>query len=377
MNMAVSIKEISGKKALKEYIKFSIRLYKDSPYFVPPLIGEEVCTLSPKVNPAFDFCEAVYYMAYRDDKPVGRIAGIINRKANEKNGEKYARFGFVDFIDDEEVCRELFNAVENWARSKGMTAIQGPLGFTDMDPEGMLIEGFDQVGTMATIYNYPYYPEYITKLGYEKEIDWVEFKIYIPDAIPEKHQRISDIVRKKYNLKILKFSKTKDLIQGYGKKIFNLINEAYADLYGYSALSQKQIDYYIKMYISVLRLDNVTLITDQDDELVGVGVAVPSMAKALQKSKGKMFPTGFYHLLRALKGQNDVVDLLLVAVRPDYQNKGVNALLFSDLIPVFVKNKYKYAESNPELEINGKVQSQWQYFNYEQHKRRRAFIKQL
>lgn len=377
MNMAVSIKEISGKKALKEYIKFSIRLYKDSPYFVPPLIGEEVCTLSSKVNPAFDFCEAVYYMAYREGKPVGRIAGIINRKANEKNGEKYARFGFVDFIDDEEVCRELFNAVENWARSKGMTAIQGPLGFTDMDPEGMLIEGFDQVGTMATIYNYPYYPEHIAKLGYEKEIDWVEFKIYIPDAIPEKHQRISDIVRKKYNLKILKFSKTKDLVQGYGKKIFNLINEAYADLYGYSALSQKQIDYYIKMYISVLRLDNVTLIADQDDELVGVGIAVPSMAKALQKSKGKMFPTGFYHLLRALKGRNDVVDLLLVAVRPDYQNKGVNALLFSDLIPVFVKNKYKYAESNPELEINGKVQSQWQYFNYEQHKRRRAFIKQL
>lgn len=375
--MAVSIKEISGKKALKEYIKFSIRLYKDSPYFVPPLIGEEVCTLSSKVNPAFDFCEAVYYMAYREGKPVGRIAGIINRKANEKNGEKYARFGFVDFIDDEEVCRELFNAVENWARSKGMTAIQGPLGFTDMDPEGMLIEGFDQVGTMATIYNYPYYPEHIAKLGYEKEIDWVEFKIYIPDAIPEKHQRISDIVRKKYNLKILKFSKTKDLVQGYGKKIFNLINEAYADLYGYSALSQKQIDYYIKMYISVLRLDNVTLIADQDDELVGVGIAVPSMAKALQKSKGKMFPTGFYHLLRALKGRNDVVDLLLVAVRPDYQNKGVNALLFSDLIPVFVKNKYKYAESNPELEINGKVQSQWQYFNYEQHKRRRAFIKQL
>lgn len=375
--MAVSIKEISGKKALKEYIKFSIRLYKDSPYFVPPLIGEEVCTLSSKVNPAFDFCEAVYYMAYREGKPVGRIAGIINRKANEKNGEKYARFGFVDFIDDEEVCRELFNAVENWARSKGMTAIQGPLGFTDMDPEGMLIEGFDQVGTMATIYNYPYYPEHIAKLGYEKEIDWVEFKIYIPDAIPEKHQRISDIVRKKYNLKILKFSKTKDLVQGYGKKIFNLINEAYADLYGYSALSQRQIDYYIKMYISVLRLDNVTLIADQDDELVGVGIAVPSMAKALQKSKGKMFPAGFYHLLRALKGQNDVVDLLLVAVRPDYQNKGVNALLFSDLIPVFVKNKYKYAESNPELEINGKVQSQWQYFNYEQHKRRRAFIKQL
>lgn len=375
--MAVFVKEISGKKELKKFIQFSIELYKGSSCFVPPLIDEEVCTLSPKSNPAFDFCEAVYYMAYRDNKPVGRIAGIINHQVNEKNGEKHARFGFVDFIDDPEVSQALFEAVEQWARSKGMTAIQGPLGFTDMDPEGMLIEGFDQIGTMATIYNYPYYPEHMTKLGYQKEIDWVEFKIYIPDAIPEKHQRISDIVQKKYNLKVLKFSKTKALIQGYGQKIFELVNHAYADLYGYSALTQRQMDYYIKMYISMLRLDNVALIADPDNELVGVGIAVPSMARALQKSKGKLFPTGFYHLLKALKGQNDVVDLLLVAVRPDYQNKGVNALLFSDLIPIFIQNGYKYAESNPELEINGKVQSQWQYFDYEQHKRRRAFIKTL
>ena len=375
--MAVFVKEISGKKELKKFIQFSIELYKGSSCFVPPLIDEEVCTLSPKTNPAFDFCEAVYYMAYRDDKPVGRIAGIINHQVNEKNGEMHARFGFVDFIDDPVVSQALFEAVEQWARSKGMTAIQGPLGFTDMDPEGMLIEGFDQIGTMATIYNYPYYPEHMTRLGYQKEIDWVEFKIYIPDAIPEKHQRISDIVQKKYNLKVLKFTKTKALIQGYGQKIFELVNHAYAELYGYSALTQRQMDYYIKMYISMLRLDNVTLIADPDNELVGVGIAVPSMARALQKSKGKLFPTGFYHLLKALKGQNDVVDLLLVAVRPDYQNKGVNALLFSDLIPVFIRNGYKYAESNPELEINGKVQSQWQYFDYEQHKRRRAFIKAL
>ncbi len=375
--MAVTIKEISGKKALKEYIKFSIQLYKDSPYFVPPLIGEESCTLSAKVNPAFEFCEAVYYMAYRNNVPVGRIAGIINNKVNEKNGTLHARFGFVDFIDDEEVSNKLFQAVENWARSKGMTAVQGPLGFTDMDPEGMLIEGFDQPGTMATIYNYPYYPEHMLRLGYEKEIDWVEFKIHIPEAIPEKHQRISDIVQKKYNLKILKFTKTKDLIQGYGQKIFELINESYAELYGYSALSQKQMDYYIKMYISMLRLDNVTLIANEQNELVGVGIAIPSMTQALRKSGGKLFPTGFYHLLKALKGKNDVVDLMLIAVRPDYQNKGANALLFSDLIPVFIKNGYKYAESNPELEINGKVQSQWQYFEYEQHKRRRAFVKHL
>ena len=374
--MSVEIKEVTGKKELKRFVKFNIDLYKGNPYHVPGLIEEEMMTLDKEKNPAFEVCEAIYFLAYRDGKVVGRIAGMINRPSNEVWGQKRARFGFVDFIDDDEVVDALFAAVERWARSKGMEEIHGPMGFTDMDHEGMLIEGFDQIGTMATIYNYPYYPKQVERIGYTKDQDWHEFKIYIPDEVPEKHLRIGEIVKRKYGLKVMKFKKAKELLP-YAHQVFHTLNAAFAPLYGFAPLTERQIDYYIKMYISMLRLDNVTLIADPDNELVGVGIAVPSMARALQKSKGKLFPTGFYHLLKALKGQNDVVDLLLVAVRPDYQNKGVNALLFSDLIPVFIRNGYKYAESNPELEINGKVQSQWQYFDYEQHKRRRAFIKAL
>lgn len=375
--MEITIREISGKKALKKYVQFNIDLYKENPYAVPPLIFDEVGTLSPDKNPAFEFCESVYYMAYDEEKPVGRIAGIINHKVNEKCGKKGARFGFVDFIDNTEVSSALFNAVEKWAREKGMEEIIGPLGFTDMDPEGLLIEGYDQPGTMVAIYNYPYYVNHITRLGYEKDNDWVEFKIYVPEEIPVKHKRISDIVQAKYKLKVLKYNSIKKIVKDYGRKIFELINQAYADLYGYSALSEKQIDYYVKMYVPMVRLENVSLIVNEKEELVGVGIAIPSMTKALQKAKGKLFPFGFIHILKALRGKNDVVDLLLVALRPDYQNTGANALLFSDLIPVFIKNGYKYAESNPELEENGKVQSQWQYFENVQHKRRRAYKKRL
>ena len=376
--MSITIKEISGTRELKKFTKFSIDLYEGNEYYVPSLVLDEVGTLDSKANPAFEFCESVYYMAYKDGKPVGRIAGIINHQVNKKSGEKCARFGFVDFIDDEEVSQVLFQAVESWAKSKGMTAVNGPLGFTDMDPEGLLVEGFDQVGTMASIYNYPYYVRHIENLGYQKAVDWVEYKIKVPEGVPEKHQRISDIVQRKYNLRIVKFKKTSEVYKGnYGQRIFDLINSAYADLYGYSTLSQRQIDHYVKMYIPVLRLENVTLIVDEKDDLVAVGIAIPSMSKALQKSRGRLFPFGFIHLLKALKGKNDVVDLLLVAVRPDYQSKGVNALLFSDLIPVFIRNGYKYAESNPELEMNEKVQSQWQYFERKQHKRRRAYTKKI
>ena len=375
--MEITIREISGKKALKKYVQFNIDLYKENPYAVPPLIFDEVGTLSPDKNPAFEFCESVYYMAYDEEKPVGRIAGIINHKVNEKCGKKSARFGFVDFIDNTEVSSALFNAVEKWAHEKGMEEIVGPLGFTDMDPEGLLIEGYDQPGTMVAIYNYPYYVNHITRLGYEKDNDWVEFKIYVPEEIPVKHKRISDIVQAKYKLKVLKYNSIKKIVKDYGRKIFELINQAYADLYGYSALSEKQIDYYVKMYVPMVRLENVSLIVNEKEELVGVGIAIPSMTKALQKAKGKLFPFGFIHILKALRGKNDVVDLLLVALRPDYQNTGANALLFSDLIPVFIKNGYKYAESNPELEENGKVQSQWQYFENVQHKRRRAYKKRL
>ncbi len=376
--MPITIKEIVGKSDLKKFVKFPIDLYKGNDCFVPPLIADDMGTLNAKSNPAFEFCESVCYMAYRDGKPVGRIAGIINKQVNEKSGEKDARFGFVDFIDDPKVSKALFDAVEKWARAKGMTSIHGPLGFTDMDAEGMLIEGFDQLGTKATIYNYPYYPKHMEAMGYEKAVDWVEYKIMIPEGIPEKHQRISDIVQRKYNLKVLKFKSAKEIMKGnYGQRIFELINAAYADLFGYSTLTQKQIDYYVNMYIPLLRLENVTAVVDENNDLIAVGIAIPSLARALQKAKGKLFPFGFIPLLKALKGKNNVVDLLLVAVRPDYQSKGVNALLFSDLIPIFNQNGYEYAESNPELELNEKVQSQWQYFERQQHKRRRAFAKKL
>jgi len=344
---------------------------------VPSLISYITGTFNPKENPAYEFCESICYMAYRDGKPVGRIAGIINHCLNERTGEKEARFGFVDFIDDKDVSSVLFKFVEDWARRKGMTSMHGPLGFSDMDPEGMLVDGFDQMGTSVTIYNYPYYVDHIESLGYEKESDWVEFKIQIPKEVREKHQRITDIVKRKYNLRVIKYTDANKLIKDYGQKIFELINVAYNDLYGYCPLSQRQIDYYIKMYIPMIRLENVPLIVDENDELIGVGITLPSLVKALRKSRGRMFPFGFIHLLKALKCKNDVVEMLLVAVRPDYQSKGVNALLFADLIPVFNANGYTYAESNPELEDNNKVQAQWQYFEREQHRRRRAYCKKL
>ena len=374
----IEIKQIEPTKAnLTKFTQFQIDLYDGNPYFVPPLVSDDVATLLPEENPAFDFCESAYFMAYRDGKPVGRIAAIINRQVNEKSKSKDARFGFIDFIDDHEVSGALLKAAENWAKKKGMTKLIGPLGFTDLDHEGMLVSGFEELSTMATIYNYPYYSEHLEKHGYKKESDWIEFLMEVPDEIPEKYNRIAEIVKKKYKLKVLKYTSRKRIKKEYGHALFHLINDAYKDLYEYSMLTERQIDYYINVYLNLLNLDLVTLIVDENGKLVGVGISMPSMSRALQKSKGKFFPFGWYHLLKGLKGKNDRVDLLLVAVHPDYQNKGVNALLFQDLIPYYQKYGYKYAESNPELESNAKVQSQWEYFTTRQHRRRRSYAKKL
>lgn len=374
----IEIKTIEPtKENLKRFTQYQIDLYDGNPYYVPPLISDDVATLSPSVNPAFDFCDSVYYMAYRDGKPVGRIAGIINRQVNETHNSHTARFGFIDFINDPDVSEALLTKVEEWARSKGMKKIIGPLGFTDLDHEGMLVEGFEELSTMATIYNYPYYPEHLERLGYRKESDWVEFVMDVPEAIPDKYNRIAEIVKKKFGLKVLKYKNRKRIKNEYGRALFHLINDAYDGLYEYSRLSERQIDYYINIYLGLLDLNLVTLIVDKDEQLVGVGISMPSMSRALQKSKGKLFPWGWWHLLKGLKGKNDRVDLLLVAVKPEYQNKGVNALLFQDLIPYYIKNGYKYAESNPEMETNAKVQGQWEYFSHRQHRRRRSFYKNL
>lgn len=372
--MAVEIKVIpKDRKSLRKFVQFGIDLYKGNDCYVPPLVSDDVATLSPEKNPAFDFCEAEYFMAFRDGKPVGRIAAIIHRISNEEHGKKEMRFGFVDFIDDEEVSRALFDAAAGWGKAKGMESMIGPLGFSDMDYEGMLVEGFDELSTMATIYNYPYYPRHMERMGFEKKADWVEFSMKVPDAIPDKHVRIAEIVKQKYGLKVVKYNDRKKAVAEIGRPLFELINESYKELFEFTQLTNRQIDHYVDIYIRLLRLDLLTVIKDADDNLVGVGVALPSLSRALQKSRGKMLPFGWWHLMRAMYfNVTDTVDLLLVAVKPEYQSKGVNALLFTDLIPYFQKYKFKYAESNPELELNQKVQAQWQYFETRQHKRRRA-----
>lgn len=372
--MSVNIVSIAPTaKELKKYVRFGIDLYKGNPYYVPPLIFDEVNELRPEKNPSSEFCESQSFMAYRDGKPVGRVTAIINRRYNEKTGEKVARFGYVDFIDDAEVVDALFETVKAWGRERGMTTLVGPLGFSDMDKEGMLIEGFEEMGTMATIYNHPYYPGHMERMGFEKEADWIEFRIKVPEGIPEKMHRIADIVSRKFGLHIVDIVSRKWVKETYGQAIFDLINEAYKDLYGYTQLTERQINYYIDMYLGILRLEDVCLIADSDDKLIGLGISMPSMSRALQKGRGRLFPFGWYHLLRAVRGHSDVVDLLLVAISPEYQGKGVNALLFDKLIPAYNKNGYKFAESNVELEGNENVQKQWEYFERRQHRRRRAW----
>jgi GNAT superfamily N-acetyltransferase len=368
---------VTSKSALRQFVKFNIELYEGNPYHVPGLISDELMTLDRDKNPAFEFCEAIYFLAYKEDKIVGRIGGLINHRANDIWQQQYARFGFLDFTDDEEVSKALFEAVERWAVQKGMVGIQGPLGFTDLDHEGLLVWGFDKVGTMATAYNFPYYQEHIAKLGYVKEQDWQEFHIQIPKEIPEKHKRIAEIALKRNGLKVMKFKHTRE-IWPYAKKIFQLVNDAYKPIYGYSELSPKQIDYYIKMYIPMLRLDFITVITrESDDAVVGLGLTLPSLSQSLKKAKGRLFPTGWYHLMKSMYGKSEIVDLYIMGVLPEYQNKGVNAIIFYDLIPIFNKAGIRYAESNPELEINRKMQSQWEDFDAKHVRTRRAFIKQL
>ncbi len=375
---SIIIKKVANRKELRTFIRFNYELYKDNPYSVPDLYSDMVHTFSEK-NAASEFCEAAYFLAYKDGKLAGRVAAIINRRANEIWHKKSVRFGWIDFVDDSEVSAVLLKTVEDWGKARGMDTIEGPLGFTDMDAEGMLVEGFDQLSTMATIYNYPYYPKHLEALGFEKATDWVEFKMEVPDEVPRKIHRIADIVRQKYGLHVKKLKNMKEIREkNYGQKIFDLINEAYAPLFGYSQMTQGQIDQYVNMYLPIIDLRMVTLIEDAQNELIGVGISMPSLSRALQKAHGKYFPFGWFHLLKALFIKRPkILDLLLVAIKPEYQSKGVNALLFDDLIPIYIKLGFKYGESNPELEENSKVQNQWQYFHTEQHKRRRCFIKKI
>lgn len=377
--MSVTITKVNSKDELKKFIQFSIDLYEGNDYFVPPLIYDERATLTRSKNPAFDHCDASYFLAYRNDEIVGRIGVIINYKSNEIWSQRYARFGFVDFIDDNDVADALFGAAESWARSRGMEKIHGPLGFTDMDHEGMLIEGFDRMSTMATIYNYPYYPEHMERMGYIKDKDWLEFLVQIPKELPERFSRILDVVKRRAGVEVKHFERKKD-IYPYARDIFILINQAYKNLYGYVELTDKQIDYYVDMYISMIRLDFITMVLRQsDNKLVGVAIGIPSMSVALRRAKGKFMPNGWYHLYRAMKGKDGsgVLDLLLIAIDKEYQGKGLHALIFNEFIVAANRLGMTMAETNLELEDNTRVQSMWNGLDFEQHKRRRAFIKNL
>jgi GNAT superfamily N-acetyltransferase len=382
---SVEIKKVTDKKGLKAFIQLHYDLYKGNQYDAPNLYSDELHTLSKDKNAAFEFCEAEYFLAYKDGEVVGRIAGIINHRANEAWNRNSVRFGWIDFIDDPEVSKALLDAVMQWGREKGMKEIVGPLGFTDMDPEGMLIEGFDQLGTMATIYNYDYYPRHMEQMGgWEKDNDYVEFKVFVPkEGMPEKLKKISELVMKRYNLHIRKV-KRKEVLgkEQMGRKVLDVVNKTFGHLYGYSQMTERQIDEYLKMYFPMLDMNLLTLIEDwntPDHQVIGVGISISSMTRALQKCRnGRLWPFGWWHCLRALKmRKSDIVDLMLIGVLPEYRTKGANALFFYDLIPWYQKYGFKWGETNVEMETNEKVQSQWQYFDYEQHKRRRCFKKNL
>ena len=377
----IEIKKVESKKDLKTFIDFHYDLYEGNEYDVPNLFSDEMNTLSKDKNAAFDFCEAEYYLAYKDGKLAGRVAAIINHKANNKWGKKSVRFGWIDFIDDREVSKALLDAVEKYGRKKGMEDVVGPLGFTDMDPEGMLVWGFDQLGTMPTIYNYAYYPEHIEALeGFEVDNKYVEFKIMVPDEVPEKYAKIAMMIEKRYNLHVRKLTK-KDVFQGgMGQKIFDLINDTYKDLYGYSELSQKQIDQLIKSYLGFLDFNLITCIedwTDGEHKLIGVGITMPSLAHALRKChRGRLLPFGWFHVLRAIKQhKTNIVDLLLIGILPEYRAKGANALLFADLIPWYQKYGIEWGETQVELETNAGVQGQWGALTPVMHKRRKCYKK--
>ncbi len=371
----VEIKEVKSKSDLNKFIAFPNKLYKGNKYRVPQLDIYEKKSLDRKKNPAFDFCVARYWLAYKDEKIVGRIAGILNNKSNDIWNEKYLRFGWIDFIDDIEVSTALINTVENWGKVLKIEAVHGPLGFTDMDLEGMLVEGFDEIGTQAVIYNYPYYPVHLEKLGYKKDADWIQHEIKIPKEVPERVKRITDLVLKKYELRILETKKAKDILP-YAKKMFQTLNEAFQHLYGYVPLTDKQIKQYTNDYFSAIDPKYVCFILNKEDDVVGFGISILSLSKALQKANGKLFPFGFIHILKALK-KNDTVDMLLQGVKPDYIKKGVAAVFYNKLMQAYIDNGIKTAITSHILEDNKNSHQMFDAYDTRQHLRRRIYIKHL
>lgn len=369
----ITIRKVATRHDLKKFVDFPFQLYKGNRFWVPPMKFDEINTLRKDKNPAFANCEAEYWMAYRGDEPVGRIAGIVNYKESERWGDSLVRFGWIDFIDDPVVSQMLIDTVAEWGRSKGMTVLHGPLGFTDMDPEGMLLEGFDQISSLSAIYNFPYYNDHMKRLGFRKSTDWVQFEITVPAEIPEKVERMTRIVLQKYDLHMLKPRKASD-IRPYAAKMFTMYNDAFREIYGFTALSPEQMKSYTRQYFGFIRPEFVSMVLDTRDDVVGFGITMPSLSLALQKSKGLLFPFGFIHLLRAMR-KNDTIHMYLIGVRPDYQGKGILALVYHELTKAYIATGIKIARTHPQLEDNFRAISIWKNYEGRVNIRRRCWIR--
>ena len=372
----IQIKEVTTRKDLRAFVHFPNELYKDNPYYVPQIESMDRDTLTPSKNHAFEVCEGKYWLAYGEHgKVVGRIAGIINHRYNAKVGERICRFGWLDFVDDRIVSEALMNTVEAYAREKGMQKMCGPMGFLEFDAAGVLVDGFDQLPTAYGKYNAPYYEEHMQALGYAQDVDFVEYLIKVPEVIPDRYARASRIIAEKHGLHEAPIRKRKDIVP-YIDGIFHCMNAAYSKLHGYSELSPGQCEDLAKQFLGNINVDYLSIILDINNQVVAFGVALPSLAKAMQKAKGHMLPFGWLHLLKALK-HNDTIDLLLIAVDECYQNKGLNAMIFDKFSKGIVKNGIKYLESTRELEDNTHVQSLWHYLEHDLVKRARTYMKQL
>jgi GNAT superfamily N-acetyltransferase len=372
----IEIKEVVSKRDKKIFASYNARMYKDIPQAIPDLILDEYDNFNPKKNPAYQYCSVKQFLAYKDGLCVGRIAGIISHAANEKWNTRRIRFSRVDFIDDIEVSSALFHAVEEWGRAEGLNQIHGPIGFSDMDQEGMLVEGFEEEGMFITIYNHPYYKKHLEELGYGKDIDWMEFRITMPEEPNEKLDKLSELVLKRNKITLIE-PKTRKEIKPYIPQVFQLLNITYKNLYGTVEITEAQIMKYYNQFILMIHPDYVKLLEDENKQLIGFGLAMPSLNEAAKKSKGRLFPLGWYHFLRAPYAKAKVLDLYLVGVIPQMQNKGLTAVLLNSMTNTARKNGIQYAETGPELETNHQVQALWKYYDATNHKRRRCWIKEL
>ena len=376
--MAVEIRKIGTKRELEKFIQFANDLYADCPYYCPPLFFDEMNCFDQEKNPALEVCEYQLWMAYRDGKPVGRIAGIINRKANEKWNTKHVRFGWFDFIDDLEVSKALLDTVVTWGKERGMDGLNGPVGFTDFDHEGLLLEGYEHLAVMASLYNYPYYVKHVEEYGLTKEADWIELQVFPPKTVPERIERLAEMVKQRYHVHTVKVKNSRELVKRFGIEYMDVIDAAYQKLYNFQPMTVKQKNYYKDMYFQFLNFDFVTLVVNEKEELVGVGLGMPDISPALRKCGGKLLPFGWYHLLKALKAKHmESFSFLLIAVRPDYQDKGINALFLQDQIPLINQYGIRKLETTSMLETNTKVLSFFTQFEHKQHKKHRAYIKAL